>query len=212
MDERTQPAVDQEVLERLAQADTGLPARRELETDEVPSNDIRTVEGAALVTRAERDLAVSHWLLSAAENRDLARAQWRERDRIALLACGGILSAIRLPARLVWCAAGSEELKEVDVYLRQAIDGPVFMSLHTLRYYALVPGRALGQFPARDFPGAACIGRDHYLGVPDVGCTIPRGRSYWCVPMDSPGELCPVEAVEAMARRGRARDRQRACR
>ncbi|MBT3154580.1 hypothetical protein HTV45_27535 [Streptomyces sp. CHD11] len=164
----------------------------------------RPVEATAVVTGSERELAVAQWLLSAADDRERARAEWGSAG-LALLRCGGILGAVGLPARLVWSAAGSEELMPVDAYLSQALEGPVFMDLHTLRYYALVPPRSLERFPLEGFPGAAHIGRDHYLGVPDVRRTTPRERSYWCVPMNSPGVLCPVEAVEAMARAGRTR-------
>lgn len=166
--------------------------------------ETRVVEATSVAKRSERDLAVAHWLLSAAGDRERARADW-DSGGLALLRCGGVLGAVRIPARIVWCAAGSEDLTMVDVYLSQALAGPVFMDLHTLHYYALVPPRALAKFTLEGLPGAERIGQDHYLGVPDVRITAPRGRSSWCVPMDSPGALCPVEAVEAMARAGRAR-------
>ncbi|MFD0208973.1 hypothetical protein ACFVH9_07535 [Streptomyces hirsutus] len=151
------------------------------------------------------------WLLTAAEDADRARSEWNV-SGIALLRCGGVLAAIRLPAALVWCAAETEMLREVDDFLRQAVAGPVVMDLHSLQYYALVPERVLQWFPARDFPGAACLDRGDYLGVPDVGRTVPRDRSYWCVPMDSPGVLCSVETVEEVARKGRARMVEGVCR
>lgn len=171
-----------------------------------------TGEGASVVRNSERELAVTHWLLSAAEDRERARDGWAAKEGIALLKCGGILAAIRLPARLVWCAAESEELETADAYLCQALDGPVFMDLHALHYYTLVPGLALERFSVKGLPGVACIGQDHYLGVPDIRLTTPRGHSYWCVPMDSPGVLCPVAAVEAMVCKGRAHMAAGACR
>ncbi|GGQ50386.1 hypothetical protein GCM10010250_22520 [Streptomyces althioticus] len=163
--------------------------------------ETRVVEPTDVVKRPERELAASQWLLAAADDRERALTEW-ENGGVALLRCGGILGAVRLPARLVWCAAGSEELTAVDAYLHEALEGPVFMDLHALHYYILVAPRSLSHFPAEDFRGAERIGRDHFLGVPEVRRTIPQGRSYWCVPMDSPGVLCPVEAVEAMARAG----------
>ncbi|MER6531802.1 hypothetical protein [Streptomyces sp. NPDC001508] len=98
------------------------------------------VEGTAVATLPERQFAVSHWLLGAADDVDVARAQWQEQG-VALLACGGVLSAVRIPARLVWAAAGTKELDDVDRFLGQFFDGgAVFMDLRAGLYYALVPG------------------------------------------------------------------------
>ncbi|MGK5500421.1 hypothetical protein ACSNOF_21180, partial [Streptomyces sp. URMC 125] len=47
-------------------------------------------------------------------------------------------------------------------------------------------------------PGVTCLGRDHYLGVPAVHRTEPRGRSWWCVPMDTPGKLCDPASVREL--------------
>lgn len=51
-------------------------------------------------TRHERELAVSHWLLAAAQEVKEARKEWAVAG-IALLRCGGIFSAIRVPAEVV---------------------------------------------------------------------------------------------------------------
>ena len=48
-----------------------------------------------------------------------------------------------------------------------------------------------------------CRGRGDFLGVPDVRLTVPRGRSYWCVPMESPGALCGYQDVERFVRAAR---------
>lgn len=162
------------------------------------------VEGTAVTTLPERQLAVGHWLLSAAENRDTAQGQWDAHD-VALLQCGGILSAIRVPARLVWAAASSEDLHTVDDYLRRWVDGgAVLMDLHSLLYYFLVPGTTPWRWTEREFPGVHCLGRDHYLGVPAPRLTERRGRAYWCVPMDGPGDLCYVDEVTELLKAGRA--------
>ncbi|GAA2621284.1 hypothetical protein [Streptomyces vastus] len=159
------------------------------------------VQPTKLVTQEEREL-VSHWLLAATDDRDLARKQWAEQE-IALLACGGIFAAVRIPALLVWAAAGTDELPEVDDFLRKTLyGGPVFMDIHAHQYYLLVPASTAWRWNDRDFPGVACLGRDHYLGVPAIRHTTPRGRSYWCVPLDSPAELCTYRNVEVLIRAG----------
>lgn len=167
-------------------------------------SDSMAVEGTAVTTLPERQLAVGHWLLGAADDRATARGQWAGLD-VALLRCGGILSAVRVPARLVWAAAGSEELHAVDDHLRRWFDGgAVAMDLHALLYYFLVPGSTAWRWTDREFPGVECLGRDHYLGVPAPRLTERRGRSYWCVPMDSPGDLCYPDEVVELLKVGRA--------
>ena len=80
-------------------------------------------------TRFERQLAVGHWLLAAAPDIKEARKEWAV-DGIALLRCGGIFSAIRVPAEVVHAAAGTEELHQVNAYLSAALmGGPVFVDV-----------------------------------------------------------------------------------
>lgn len=101
-------------------------------------------------------------------------------------------------------AASSEELREVDERLRVCLDGgAAFMDLGSLLYYFLLPPPVVWVGSEREFPGVAGLGRNHFLGVPEVRLTEPRGRSYWCVPMDTPGGLCPPSEVAALLQRGR---------
>ncbi|MER5904339.1 hypothetical protein ABT150_30270 [Streptomyces mirabilis] len=166
------------------------PVELRLAEELEPDDLVEPEEDTKLVTARERCAAVSSWLLTATEDRTLGRKQWAE-GGIALLSCGGVFSAIRIPGLMVWAVAGTDELTEVDVFLSQALDGgPVFMDLHSNLYYLLVPGSFSWRWNDRDFPGVECLGQDHFLGVPDIRLTVPRGRSYWCVPMNSPGELC----------------------
>lgn len=158
--------------------------------------------GVVVHTGQERQLAVSHWLLSVARDKRTARIQWQEHG-VALLACGRTFAAVRLPAGLVHAAAGSHVPEAVDAYLRRVLDGPVFTDRYAQLYYALVPASTRLRWPVDDLPGTDCLGLDHYLGVPAVDITDPeRGRSYWCVPMDSPGELCDPADVARLVREG----------
>ncbi|WP_431993379.1 hypothetical protein [Streptomyces albogriseolus] len=162
------------------------------------------LEASGLTTVPERQFAAMSWLLGAAVDRDLARVQWDEQG-IALLCCGGILSAVRIPARLVWAAVKTDQLEKVDAFLGEWFDGgAVFMDLRSQQYYALVPGTADWPLNDRDFPGVQCLGRDNFLGVTASRLTTPEGRAYWCLPMQSPGDLCYLDEVEALVRTGPA--------
>lgn len=157
-----------------------------------------------IVSGAERQLAVEHWLLSAVRDREAARADWAETG-VALIPCGTLFSAVRLPADLVHAAAGTAETGAVDGYL-QALQGPVFVNRHADLYYALTPASTARRWAG---PGIEALGKGAFLGVPHPGLTRPEpGRPYWPVPMDSPGELCPPDAVARLIAAGRAEARQ----
>ncbi|MET8830947.1 hypothetical protein ABZX40_29125 [Streptomyces sp. NPDC004610] len=165
------------------------------------------VDRPAVVTGGgpERQLAVSQWLLSAAQDVDRARVHWQQGSHLVLLACGGIFSAVRVPAHFVWAATGSEDLAEVDACLRTWFDGgAAIMDLHSHHYYFLVPTSAAPSCADHPRSEAAVLGRDHYLGVPPVSLTEPGGCSYWSVPMWGPGALCSMDEVEQLIQRGRA--------
>ncbi|WP_155056618.1 hypothetical protein [Streptomyces blattellae] len=165
---------------------------------------VGALEASGLTTLRERQFAATSWLLGAADDRDLARRQWDDQG-IALLCCGGILAAVRIPARLVWAIAKTEQLEKVDAFLGEWFDGgAMFMDVHSHMYYALVPGTPKWPLNDRDFPGVDCLGRDNFLGVPASRLTRPKGRAYWCLPMQSPGDLCYVDEVEKLVRIGRA--------
>ncbi|MGW4821976.1 hypothetical protein ACWEP4_24060 [Streptomyces sp. NPDC004227] len=167
------------------------------------------LEDVALATGRERDLAVSHWLLAAAKDRDVARADWKTQG-VALLALGGIFAAVRMPGDLVRAAARADDEEGVDAFLRRALEGgPVCRARYSDWYYALVPGSTEWRRPpsSQAFPGLDCLGRDCYLGVPAVDRTEPVGFAYWCSPMGSPGELCDPRLVWAMVQLGQARHR-----
>ncbi|MEU0181384.1 hypothetical protein ABZ312_09365 [Streptomyces sp. NPDC006207] len=153
-------------------------------------------------TLYERQLAVAHWLLQAAE-RGIRRAVWEERGLI-MLECGTLFSVVRIPAGFVEGAARSRQPEEIDGYLAEALDGgPVVVDRISERYYALVPGSTARRW---DVAGTVCLGRNSCLGVPYPDRTQPRvGRPYWSVPMDSAGDLCVPGLVTRVIEAGRPR-------
>ncbi|MFG2113666.1 hypothetical protein ACGFRB_13700 [Streptomyces sp. NPDC048718] len=162
----------------------------------------RIVETTAVVTRVERRAAVAHWLLSAAPDQTTARAEWRDYG-IAVLACGSVLSAVRVPGALVFAAAGTEDIAEADVFLSGWLDGgAVVMDISSRLYYFLVPASTRCWWEPKEYPLVECLGQGAYLGVPVVSHTTPDGRAYWAVGMDSPGDLCWPDEVASLLRRG----------
>lgn len=159
-----------------------------------------------IVTQAERDLAVEQWLLAAAPDRPLARAEWDDAGA-TFLRCGGILAALGVPADLVHAALGTTERGAVAERLAAALHhGPVVVDERG-GYVALVrPGsvRQMRLLSAR----VTYFGRGFRLEVPRPGLTDPAlhgHRPYWAVPMDGPGDLCQADAVIQLATVGRYR-------
>lgn len=175
-------------------------------THHVP-RPVESQPGALVHTRADRNLAAGHWLLSAAEDMQRARNEWAD-SGIALLRCGTLFTAVRLAAGLVHAAAGTEDLRAVDAYLAEALlGGPAFVDTRWWRYYALVPA-STARLPQwqHQAPDAECLGRHSFLGVPDLTRTDPDdGSSYWCVPMDGPGLLGDPDTVAQLLKAGRDR-------
>lgn len=161
--------------------------------------------GAAVrvhVTMArERQLAVEHWLMAAAEDRVKARSEWGE-SNVALLSCGTLFSAVRIPAALVEAAAKSSDRAAIDTYLASALlNGPVICDRYASWYYALTPASTAQRW---DLSGIVCLGRKSSLGVPRPGITGASGeRLYWSVPMDSAAALCSPYAVAQLVVHGR---------
>ncbi|WP_274558582.1 hypothetical protein [Streptomyces spiramyceticus] len=157
-------------------------------------------------TRQAREFAVGHWLLAATNDRRQARVEW-ETSGIALLRCGGIFSAVRIPAVVVRTAAGTEDAQAVDAYLSDALHGgPVFGDSCSQVYYALVPASTARGW---DVPETECLGVNCHLGVPSPELTAPETyRSHWSVPMDGPGVLCTPGAVSQLVLYGRYRRAQ----
>ncbi|MFC4471754.1 hypothetical protein ACFPH6_45955 [Streptomyces xiangluensis] len=152
--------------------------------------------GVLVHTRADRELATAHWLLSAHPEPSRARAEWSQHGGMVLLPLGTLFSAVRIPERLVHAVADSEDPAAVDAFLAEALHGgPVICDPRGRRYYALVPASTAARWRQ---PEAECLGRETYLGVPRLDAVelSPQAwASYWSVPMPSPAELCSPEAV-----------------
>jgi hypothetical protein len=159
---------------------------------------------------ADRRLATEHWLLSTLPepSHGRARTEWQEQG-VAMLPLGTLFSAVRIPGRLIYAAAGSADWRAVDEFLDQVLDGgPVICDVHHgSRYYVLVPAsmpvtwrQAADDWRAHD---VELLGRDFLLGVPpltavelDPGASI----SYWPAPMSAPAMLCtPLTVARLIA-------------
>ncbi|WP_405557769.1 hypothetical protein OHV08_28260 [Streptomyces canus] len=141
-----------------------------------------------LVTAAERARGVEAWFLLAAPDVAKAREEWRTKGA-AILKCGRLFSAVRIPGAIVRAAADEDDRARVDAFLADVLHGgPVFVAAGGDWYYALVAGGTGYDWPV---PGIQCLDRGIRLGVPAVQLTTYEpGTSYWSVPMDSPGDLC----------------------
>ncbi|MBO0918090.1 hypothetical protein [Streptomyces laculatispora] len=153
-----------------------------------------------LTTGAERQLAVERWLLSTVPDRRRVREEWRERP-FAMLPCGSLFAAVRIPSSVVRAAAGGEG-QDPDQFLADALmGGPVICDRYAALYYALVPASAVRLWAV---PDTVCLGRGAEVGVPRPGVSAAdTARVYWSVPMDSAGELCSPAAVSQTVMVGR---------
>ncbi|MGA5896486.1 hypothetical protein [Streptomyces venetus] len=154
---------------------------------------------SAITTDRDRFIVIEDWLLTAASDAQQARWDWGE-GGLALLRCGDLFTAIRLPGDSVRAAASSSDPVEVSTYLTEVLDGgPVIASRS--RYYALVPPSTGVVW---QHPDAECLTWGTWLGVPPVTRTTCEGSlQYWAVPMSSPGKLCDVDAVSQLVRLAR---------
>ncbi|MET9424660.1 hypothetical protein ABZY06_28670 [Streptomyces sp. NPDC006540] len=161
-----------------------------------------------MTTGAERKLFVGRWLVAAIPDAHQVREQWREHP-VAMVACGGLFAAVRIPAVIVEAAGQSTDLDALDRYLAQAqLDGPVICDQYAGWYYALVPASTSRRW---DVPDTTCLGVGSALGVPRPGMRREdRARVYWSVPMDSAGMLCSPHAVSQLVMFGRHRVATRA--
>ncbi|MEU6510004.1 hypothetical protein [Streptomyces sp. NPDC046942] len=166
--------------------------------------------GALVHSAADRRLASEHWLMATcpASGHERIRAEWQE-NKVALLPLGTLFSAVRIPGRLIFATALTEDFEEVDAFLDDALKGgPVICDPHSRRYYALVPAsmartwhKAADEWRAK--ADVEVLGSGTYLGVPRLDLTEfdPQGHvSYWSVPMASAAALCaPLTVARLIA-------------
>lgn len=169
---------------------------------------LRPVEiepGVLVHPSADRRLATEHWLLSTLSDagRDRAREEW-DKIRVTLLPLGTLFSAVRIPEHVVHAVAFTDDTCMVNEFLAAALDdGPVIHDPDGHRFYALVPASMPKRWHEavdvwRDDLGVECLGRDTYLGVPNVHDTeldTDTDASYWAVSMSSAAMLCESLAV-----------------
>jgi hypothetical protein len=149
----------------------------------------------------ERQVAAATWLLAAADDREIAQREWRFGD-LALLRCGALFTAIRVPLSLMEAAAGTDDRQKIGAYLNEAlIGGAAFLDTTSQQVYFLVPPSTWGRWSV---PDTECLCPDMYLGVPRPGAE-PKERSYWLVEMDGPGLLCMTNALKQVVQYGRLR-------
>lgn len=152
----------------------------------------------------DQQLAIAHWLLSAAPDAVQALAEWREYG-VAALRCDALFSAVRIPAPIVHAAVASEDPATVGASLAEALDGGgVFYDARFDHYYALTPVSTVNRWRE---PQTECLGGPGVLlGVPQIANVGPDdGLTYWSVPMNGPGALCQPVRLAAIADIGRAR-------
>ncbi|SBT89529.1 hypothetical protein GA0115233_101022 [Streptomyces sp. DI166] len=145
-------------------------------------------------------VGVGAWIASAHTRPDSVHEAWNGEARIALIPLGRHFDAVRIPAEVAHLAFASHDQAVVERRLaRHLRGGPVIHDPEGHRYYALVPPGTAQDWTA---PGAECLGRDVYLGVPRPDLTEPdqvTRHSYWAVPVSRPGKLCRVRDVLVLA-------------
>ncbi|MFF5968304.1 hypothetical protein ACFY64_32185 [Streptomyces collinus] len=153
------------------------------------------------VTSEERQAAAATWLLSAADNREIAKQEWSFND-VALLRCGTLFTAVRVPLATIVAAAGTDDLRKLGAYLNEVLlGGAVFLNRPFEDVYFLVPPSTWGGWSV---PDTDCLCPGVLLGVPRPGAE-PTERSHWLVEMDGPGVLCMTEPVMRVVTSGRLR-------
>ena len=163
---------------------------------------LRPVEsepGALVHSTADRRLATEHWLMATcpAASHERLRMEWQE-NGVALLPLGTLFSAVRIPGRLIFATALTEDREEVDAFLDDALrGGPVICAPHGSRYYALVPGSVSRTWreAAKEWRSAdvEVLGIGSYLGVPRVDAT---GYAEACGAHSAAGLHAMAEASE----------------
>ena len=112
---------------------------------------------------------------------------------VTMLPLGEVITAVRMSARLVHAAVGTEDPKALATRMAEMLCGPVIHdAAGTGRpYYALTPHRER-EWP---LPGdAAYRSTGTWLGFPDLDRRGPHGV-HWVVAPRYRGDLCRIEYV-----------------
>ncbi|WP_416975675.1 hypothetical protein [Streptomyces sp. 4F14] len=112
---------------------------------------------------------------------------------VTMLPLGEVITAVRMSARLVHAAAGTEDPEELAAYLAETLRGPV---IHDAAgdgrpYYVLTPHRDREWLLPAD---AAHLTAGTWLAIPDLDQRGPRA-AHWVTPPRYPGDLCRIDHV-----------------
>ncbi|MFE5591201.1 hypothetical protein [Streptomyces sp. NPDC056549] len=164
---------------------------------------VKTEPGVLVHSRRSREAGAETWLLLAARDTKVARAEWDEFG-VALLRCGTVFSAVRIPADIVYATTGTADRVEVAEYLTTALEGPCFYDGNSQAFYALTPCSTARRW---DVPDTECLGADFFLGVPATSISEPDPRcaAWWVVPIGGPAAICDPEIVRSLVQRGQTR-------
>ncbi|WP_157868833.1 hypothetical protein [Streptomyces atriruber] len=138
--------------------------------------------------------AAFDWIARAQQEPHHAHREWQERGT-ALLPLGTRFNTVRLGARLVYTAAGTEDLDIVTATLAELLNGPVIHNCVQHTYDALIPRYPVARWPYPD--DAPMLGSGHFLSIPASDLTGPTGL-YWAVRPRIVGDLCPIQSVSAL--------------
>ncbi|MFE3378681.1 hypothetical protein [Streptomyces anulatus] len=148
--------------------------------------------------------ADGRWLLGCFPDPAEAAAQWAAGRGVAVLPCGKVFSAVRVPTRFVQAAARATDPVGEDAYLAAVLmGGPVICDRYAGWHYALVPPSDGARW---DVAETLWLGPGAVVGVPRPDITSDSGeRIYWSVPVSSPGDLCAPPAVSQIVALGQYR-------
>ncbi|MFE3736806.1 hypothetical protein [Streptomyces sp. NPDC059134] len=149
----------------------------------------------ARITRGRRsEAAIAGWLLKAAADPEIAKADWEE-GRPAMLPLGGCFDAVKMQPDLVHAATANTAPVQVCDALARLVDGPMVCHPGTW-FYALVPA---GTTETWKSPDATVLGRGAWLGVPRLDSTRPASLlPYWAVPPKEVRQLCTPEVADLL--------------
>ncbi|WP_345597977.1 hypothetical protein [Streptomyces marokkonensis] len=121
---------------------------------------------------------------------------------VALLRCGGIFTAVRVPLTLVEAAVHTNDPRKICAYLDDALlGGAVFTDETSSHAYFLVPPTTWNRWKV---PDSECLVAGSFLGVPRPQ-PGPEHPSRWLLDMGGPSDLCRPDAVKQLVMLARYR-------